>query len=60
MTNKVFEGVFSLVEGIFLFLKVVLDIDQIFKYLKIFNMNIYSDIRSCQIFYTNIFGHSFV
>ena len=26
----------------------------------IFNTNIYSDIRSCQIFYTNIFGHSFV
>ena len=26
----------------------------------IFNTNIYSDIRSCQIFYMNIFGHSFV
>ena len=26
----------------------------------IFNTNIYSDIRSCKIFYSNIFGHSFV
>ena len=26
----------------------------------IFNANVYSDIRLCQIFYTNIFGYSFV
>ena len=38
---------------------------QIFKYIysnihTIFNTNIYLDIRLCQIFYTNIFGHLFV
>ena len=27
---------------------------------KIFKTNTYSAIRSCQIFYTNIFGYSFV